>query len=191
MPRPKVGEDERLAKKQAELAPYIDAALARKPRMAPPRLKYRARQISTGCARRKPAPMRMSGSIAAAVSPWSPTILWRWFQTPRRRRRRHEHSVRGRVVVITGAGIGHWRRLCARLCREGRPDRARRAAPSGSRHWRSSFEALGGEALAVATDVTDEDRCQSLRAGVGAVWHGRCADQQCRHRRQHRPSRPN
>lgn len=34
MPRLKVGEEERLAKKAAELQPYIDAALARKPRMA-------------------------------------------------------------------------------------------------------------------------------------------------------------
>lgn len=37
MPRLKVGEEERLAKKEAELAPYIEAALARKPRM--PELK--------------------------------------------------------------------------------------------------------------------------------------------------------
>jgi hypothetical protein len=35
MPRLKQGEEERLATKQAELAPYIEAALARKPRMAP------------------------------------------------------------------------------------------------------------------------------------------------------------
>lgn len=34
MPRLKEGEEERLAKKQAELAPYIEQALARKPRMA-------------------------------------------------------------------------------------------------------------------------------------------------------------
>jgi alkanesulfonate monooxygenase SsuD/methylene tetrahydromethanopterin reductase-like flavin-dependent oxidoreductase (luciferase family) len=34
MPRLKEGEAERLASKQAELAPFIDAALARKPRMA-------------------------------------------------------------------------------------------------------------------------------------------------------------
>lgn len=35
MPRLKVGEEERLAKKQAELAPYFEAALARKSKMAP------------------------------------------------------------------------------------------------------------------------------------------------------------
>ena len=35
MPRLKVGEEERLAKKQAELAPYFEAALARKQKMAP------------------------------------------------------------------------------------------------------------------------------------------------------------
>jgi len=35
MPRLKEGEEERLARKQAELAPFVEAALARKPRMAP------------------------------------------------------------------------------------------------------------------------------------------------------------
>jgi len=35
MPRIKKDEDERLAKKQAELAPYIEAAIARKPKMKP------------------------------------------------------------------------------------------------------------------------------------------------------------
>jgi len=77
---------------------------------------------------------------------------------------------RGKVVVVTGASEGIGRAICLALAPQGA--RLVLAARNGARleELKKEVEALGGGALCVPTDVTEEAACKALIARAGEAY---------------------
>lgn len=78
----------------------------------------------------------------------------------------------GRVALVTGASRGTGRAIALRLAREGMAVALLARDPAGLAAVRSEVEAIGGRALAVPADVTDEAAVEAAFAQTRATFGG-------------------
>lgn len=82
------------------------------------------------------------------------------------------NSLRNQRVVLTGASAGIGEALALAMAREGARLALGARSEDALRDLAARCEALGGEALAVPTDVTDPDQCRALIDAAVARWGG-------------------
>ncbi|WP_157264414.1 SDR family oxidoreductase [Azohydromonas aeria] len=81
-----------------------------------------------------------------------------------------EGSSRRRVVVVTGASAGIGRAIAREFGRRGWRVALLARGEEGLAAARAEVERLGGEALCIPTDVSDESQVEAAASGVEAQW---------------------
>jgi len=82
----------------------------------------------------------------------------------------HADSTASRVVVVTGATAGVGRAIARHFARQGWRVALLARGEDGLEGARADVEQLGGEALAIPTDVADEAQVEAAAAQVEARW---------------------
>jgi len=80
--------------------------------------------------------------------------------------------LRDKVAVVTGGGgaVSIGRCICLRFAEEGARVAVVDIDEAGAKRVAEEIRQLGGEAIAIGCDVTDESQTESMAAAVGAAW---------------------
>ncbi|HET8576323.1 MAG TPA: SDR family NAD(P)-dependent oxidoreductase [Methylomirabilota bacterium] len=78
--------------------------------------------------------------------------------------------MQGKVAIVTGAGSGIGRASALRLAAEGAQVACVDIATDAARATQKAIEASGGQALALAADVTDDQACGRMVEETLACW---------------------